>query len=98
MRIYVGNIPFSVTEAQLRAEFGKHGTVGKVDLVMDRETQRPRGFGFIDMDDAGAQHAIEQLNGVEFGGRRMTVNAAKERSGGGGGSRSPRRDARDSDW
>lgn len=88
MRIYVGNIPFKVTEDQIRAQFEGFGPVAKVDLVMDRETQRPRGFAFVDMDDDGGKQAIEQLDGTDFGGRRMTVNQAKERSGGGGGQRS----------
>ncbi len=89
MRIYVGNIPFKATDDQLRAAFERWGTVSKVDIVIDRETQRPRGFAFIDMDDHGAAEAIEQLNGTDFGGRRMTVNAAKER---GGAQRQPRGD------
>ncbi len=86
-RIYVGNLPFSATEADLRQLFSQHGSVSSVSLITDRETGRPRGFGFVEMDDAGAQAAIAALDGKEFGGRSLRVNEAQERGarGGGGG-------------
>lgn len=78
-RIYVGNIPFTSTEQDLHAAFSQHGEVKQVQIVTERETGRPRGFAFVEMDDAGAQSAIQQLDGTELGGRRLTVNRAKER-------------------
>lgn len=78
-RIYVGNIPFNATEEDIRSAFSQCGPVTKVDIVMDRETGRPRGFAFVELDDASAQRAIAELDGAELGGRRMTVNVAKER-------------------
>ncbi len=91
MKIYVGNLPFSMTEDALQAEFAVHGTVDEVVIVTDRETGRPRGFGFVTMgSDDEARNAIEKLNGVEFDGRTVTVNEARPkpaggRGGGGGG-------------
>jgi RNA recognition motif-containing protein len=88
-RIYVGNLPFSADENQLRALFEQDGRqVTNVSLVTDRETGRPRGFGFVEMATAAdAQASIDSLNGADFGGRTLTVNEAKEREsrGGGGG-------------
>jgi RNA recognition motif-containing protein len=85
--IYVGNLPFSATDADLRVLFERHGKVDSVKLVNDRETGRPRGFGFVDMPSADAQGAIQALNGYEMGGRALRVNEAQERprTGGGGG-------------
>jgi RNA recognition motif-containing protein len=83
-RLYVGNLPFSASQEEVRAAFEAFGTVNEVSLVTDRETGRPRGFGFVEMDAAGAQAAIEGLNGKDFGGRDLTVNEARERSGGSG--------------
>ena len=88
-RIYVGNLPFSATDESLRALFSKHGTVEKVSLITDRETGRPRGFGFVEMSSADASRAIQALNGTDFGGRPLRVNEAQERPRGGGGG--PRR-------
>ena len=82
-KLYVGNFPYSMTEDTLRDLFSQHGEVSSVAVVMDRETGRPRGFGFVEMDNADA--AIEALNGHELEGRALNVNIAKERSGGGGG-------------
>ena len=87
--LYVGNMAFSTTEATLRELFSQYGTVTKTQLVMDRETGRPRGFAFIEMSDGGDQ-AIAALNGSQVDGRALTVNEAKPkgdrpRSGGGGG-------------
>lgn len=88
-RLYVGNLPFSATEESLRALFSKHGTVEKVSLITDRDTGRPRGFGFVEMSSADAQRAIQGLNGTDFGGRPLRVNEAQDRPRGGGGG--PRR-------
>jgi cold-inducible RNA-binding protein len=90
-KLFVGNLSFETTENDLQDAFGAHGTVTETNLLMDRETGRPRGFGFITMSSAEeAQKAIAALNGKEIGGRALTVNVAKpreERSGGGGGRR-----------
>jgi RNA recognition motif-containing protein len=94
MKIYVGNLPFSATEAQVRDLFAQHGTVESVALPADRETGRPRGFGFVEMPQAEATKAIEALNGFSMGGRQLRVNEAQDRprgprpGGGGGGFRS----------
>jgi RNA recognition motif-containing protein len=82
-RIYVGNLPFSATEESLRALFSKHGTVENVSLINDRDTGRPRGFGFVEMSSADAARAIQALNGTDFGGRPLRVNEAQERPRGG---------------
>ncbi len=84
-KLYVGNLPFSATEDQLRELFEKHGTVESVSVIIDRETGRSRGFGFIEMDEAGADSAQQALNGVEMDGRALRVNEANERRSGGGG-------------
>ena len=86
-KLYVGNLPFSATEDSVRALFSKHGTVEKVTLINDRETGRPRGFGFVEMSNADASRAMQALNGADFDGRPLKVNEAqdRERSGGGGG-------------
>ena len=91
--LYVGNLPHSTTEAELRNVFEPHGAVEKVTLVTDRETGRSRGFGFVEMADAGeADKAIAALNGTDLGGRPLTINEAKQKTdrpkgGGGGGQR-----------
>ncbi len=82
-RLYVGNLPFSATDESVRALFSKHGTVEKVSLITDRDTGRPRGFGFVEMSNADAARAIESLNGVDFGGRPLKVNEAQDRPRGG---------------
>ncbi|HYD01308.1 MAG TPA: RNA-binding protein [Phycisphaerales bacterium] len=87
-KLYVGNLSFNTTEAELREMFGQYGDVASAQLVMDRETGRPRGFGFVEMASAeAAQAAIAGQNGKNFGGRDLTVNEAKPREsrGGGGG-------------
>jgi RNA recognition motif-containing protein len=85
-KLYVGNIPFTATEDQLRVLFEKHGGVQSVNVITDRETGRPRGFAFVEMADANAaQTAIRALDGTEFGGRNLRVNEAQDRRGGGGG-------------
>ena len=78
MRIYVGNLPYTCTDDELRELFGSHGAVDSVDLITDRETGRPRGFGFVDMGNGG-QEAVEALHNSAFGGRTLTVNEAKPR-------------------
>src|SRR4029077_13937671 len=96
--IYVGNLPFTATEDEVRALFERHGKVESVKLINDRETGRPRGFAFVDMAAGEAQNAIQQTNGFQMGGRPLRVNEAQERAprskpasggagGGGGGSR-----------
>jgi RNA recognition motif-containing protein len=77
--IYVGNLPFSATENDVRSLFEKHGAVQSVKLVNDRETGRPRGFGFVEMSSGDAQTAIQQTNGFDMGGRPLRVNEARER-------------------
>ncbi|MET0983975.1 MAG: RNA-binding protein [Steroidobacteraceae bacterium] len=89
-KIYVGNLPFSADEAALRSLFEQHGTVESVALIMDRETGRPRGFGFVEMPRSDAARAIQNLNGQDMGGRPLRVNEAQDkpagaRGGGGGG-------------
>jgi RNA recognition motif-containing protein len=84
-KIYVGNLPFSANEDQVRSLFEQHGTVESVALINDRETGRPRGFGFVEMPRADAQRAIQALNGKDMGGRPLRINEAQERTGGGGG-------------
>ena len=78
-KIYVGNLPFSATEDSVRELFAAHGTVESVNLISDRETGRPRGFGFVEMDDEGADAAIAALNQKEFDGRSLNVNEARPR-------------------
>ena len=103
--LYVGNLPHSTTEAELRNVFEPHGAVEKVTLVTDRETGRSRGFGFVEMTDAtAADKAVAALNGTELGGRTLTINEAKpkadrpkggQRFGGGGGGGRDRGHARE---
>ena len=85
--IYVGNLPFSATEDELRGLFEEFGAVSSVKLITDRETGRPRGFGFVEMPQADAQRAMQALNGFNMGGRPLRVNEAQDRprTGGGGG-------------
>jgi RNA recognition motif-containing protein len=91
-KIYVGNLPWSTTSADLEAMFSPHGAVRSAEVISDRETGRSRGFGFVEMEtDEGLQAAISALNGHEVNGRPLTVNEARERTpragGGGGGGR-----------
>ncbi len=92
MKLYVGNLAYSCTEDRLREMFEAHGEVTSAALVMDRDTGRPRGFGFVEFsNDDHARAAIEALNGQNIDGRDLTVNEAKPREnrggGGGGGGR-----------
>ena len=86
-RLYVGNLPFSADESAVRSLFEQNErTVEEVKLITDRDTGRPRGFGFVEMGNSEhADQAIRDLNGHDMDGRQLTVNEARERSGGGGG-------------
>ena len=95
-KLYVGNLSYSVTDSELEQMFAAHGTVQSAQVIMDRDTGRSKGFGFVEMgSDAEAQAAIAALNGQDNGGRALTVNEAKPREprsggfggGGGGGGR-----------
>jgi RNA recognition motif-containing protein len=90
-KLFVGNLSFDITEKDLQDAFAAHGTVTETNLMMDRTTGRPRGFGFVTMNSPEeAQKAIAALNGSQLGGRALTVNVAKpreERPAGGGGGR-----------
>lgn len=90
-KLYVGNLSFNSTEEQIRTQFATFGEVIGVNLITDRETGRLRGFGFIEMDDAGAKAAIQGMDGVNFDGRNLKVNEAEERSARSGGGRGERR-------
>jgi RNA recognition motif-containing protein len=88
MKIFVGNMSFKTTEDGLRAAFEAHGEVGEVAVVTDRETGRPRGFGFVTMtNDDQARQAIDALNGTELDGRAINVNEARPKPAGSGGGR-----------
>jgi RNA recognition motif-containing protein len=93
LNIYVGNLPFSMGDRELEALFTAHGEVQSAKVILDRETGRSRGFGFVEMPDDVARGAIEALNGHSLDGRSLTVNEAKpreprgSRGGGGGGGR-----------
>ena len=85
-KIYVGNLPFSSTEEDLKSLFGRHGTVASVSVITDRETGRPRGFAFVEMEEASAaDDAIRALDGSDLAGRTIKVNEAQGRREGGGG-------------
>lgn len=85
--IYVGNLPFSTTDDELRNAFSAHGDVSSAQVIQDRETGRSRGFGFVEMPNAGeADSAIEAMNGTDMGGRSLRVNEARPRE-----QRPPRR-------
>ena len=89
-KLYVGNLPYETTEADLQALFEGAGAVASINIVRDRETGRARGFAFVEMsDDTGAQNAISTLDKHPYGGRNLTVNEARpmEPRGGGGGGR-----------
>jgi len=91
MNIYVGNLAFSATEEEVRQLFEAYGEVDKVSVITDRETGRPRGFGFVEMPDStAAKAAIAGLQGTDFGGRSLNVNEAKPRE--------PRREPRRPRW
>lgn len=94
-KLYVGNLPFSTTEDELRAVFERHGSVDTVNVIMDRETGRARGFAFVEMSEpSAAEDAMRALDGSDLGGRSLRVNEAQERKGGGGGGGGFRRNDR----
>jgi RNA recognition motif-containing protein len=91
VNIFVGNLAYSATDHDLRQLFEQYGVVDKVNLITDRDTGRPRGFGFVEMPDSqAAKAAIQGLQGKELGGRAITVNEAKPRE--------PRREPRQARW
>jgi len=77
-KLYVGNMPFTATETEIRSLFAKHGTVVSVSIITDRDTGRPRGFGFVEMEDGTA--AQQHLDGYEMDGRALRVNEAQDKS------------------
>ncbi len=80
MNIYVGNLPYRIKEAEIREIFGAFGDVTRVKIVKDRETNRSKGFGFVEMsDDEAAKKAMQELDGKEVGGRALKINEAKPR-------------------
>jgi RNA recognition motif-containing protein len=84
-KLYVGNLPYSVTDSSLEQMFSAHGTVQSAQVIMDRDTGRSKGFGFVEMgSDQEAQAAIQALNGADQGGRSLTVNEARPKTDGGG--------------
>jgi RNA recognition motif-containing protein len=85
VNIYVGNLPYQMTEEELRQTFEAFGSVKTSSILIDRETGRPRGFGFVEMSDEDGARAIQELNGKQVMGRTLTVNEARPRQGGGGG-------------
>ena len=87
MKLFVGNLPFTATDEAVRALFSQHGTVEKVSLITDRDTGRPRGFGFVEMSKDDASRAMQALNGADFDGRSLKVNEAQERERSGGSRR-----------
>jgi RNA recognition motif-containing protein len=95
-KLFVGNLSFDTTENDLNDAFAAHGTVTETNMMMDRATGRPRGFGFVTMSTAEeSEKAIQALNGAQLGGRALTVNVARpreDRPPGGGGGRGPRRE------
>jgi len=95
-KLYVGNLPFSATEEDLRSVFERHGTVDSVNVITDRETGRARGFAFVEMsDESAANDAIRSLDDSEMGGRNIRVNEAQDRQRGGGGGGGGGRGGRD---
>src|SRR3954468_2477794 len=85
-KLYVGNLTYGVSDSDLQTMFEAHGTVQSAQVIMDRDTGRSKGFGFVEMgSDAEAQAAIQSLNGKEVDGRALTVNEARPKEGGGGG-------------
>jgi RNA recognition motif-containing protein len=83
-KLYVGNLPFTVTEEAVRNLFTPHGTVEKVSLINDRDTGRPRGFGFVEMSNSDASRAMQALNGKDMDGRALKINEAQDRPRAGG--------------
>jgi len=94
-KLYVGNLPFSATESDLRSLFEPHGSIASVNVITDRETGRARGFAFVEMEESSAaENAMRALDGSDMGGRSLRVNEAQDKGGsrGGGGGGGYRRD------
>ncbi|HZY86041.1 MAG TPA: RNA-binding protein [Gemmataceae bacterium] len=90
-KLYVGNLPYSVSDSDLQQMFEAHGTVTSAQVIMDRDTGRSKGFGFVEMSsDAEAQAAVDAMNGKDINGRPLTVNEARPKPEGGGGGRGGR--------
>ena len=87
MKLYVGNMPFSMDESQLRSLFAEYGTVDSANVITDRETGRPRGFAFVEMEDADARKAMGELDEREVDGRKLKVSEARPRENRGGRGR-----------
>jgi len=85
-KLYIGNLPFTATEDAVRNLFSPHGTVEKLSLINDRDTGRPRGFGFIEMSSADASRAMHALNGKDFDGRALKINEAQDKPSSAGGN------------
>jgi RNA recognition motif-containing protein len=85
-KLYVGNLPLTATEDAVRNLFAPHGTVEKVSLINDRDTSRPRGFGFLEMSSADASRAMQALNGKDFDGRALRINEAQDKPSSAGGN------------
>ena len=86
-KLYVGNLPFTVTEEAVRNLFAPHGTVEKISLINDSDTGRPRGFGFVEMSNADASRAMQALNGQDMDDRSLKINEAQDKPRTGGYSR-----------
>ena len=84
-KLYVGNLPFTATEDAVRNLFASHGAVETLSLINDRDTGRPRGFGFVEMSSADASRAMQALNGKDFDGRALKINEAQDKPRSGGG-------------
>jgi RNA recognition motif-containing protein len=88
MKLYVGNLPYNTSEDDLRTLFSQYGNVESVAVITDRDTGRSKGFGFVEFpDDSEAKNAIQALSGQQYGGRALTVNEARPKTGGAGGGR-----------
>lgn len=85
LNIYVGNLPYATTGQELNEIFSEYGEVASAKIIMDRDSGRSKGFGFVEMNDGEANKAIEDLNGAEYYGKKLTVNEARERKPGFGG-------------
>ena len=85
-KLYVGNLPFTATEDAVRNLFASHGAVESLSLINDRDTGRPRGFGFVEMSSADASRAMQALNGKDFDGRSLKINEAQDKPRTGGGN------------
>jgi RNA recognition motif-containing protein len=92
MNIYVGNLPSTVTDDEIKEIFSEYGEVHSAKIILDRDTNKPRGFGFVEMSETAARKAITALNGAELEGKELVVNEARaKKQGFGGGDRNRRR-------